>query len=46
MYGVHAVGQHFLKSGKVHGVTVAVKEENMIRVNLANGLLDILVPDL
>lgn len=44
MYGVHAVEQHFFESGKVHGVAVAVKEEDVVGINLANGLLNILVP--
>lgn len=44
MYGVHTIGQHFFESGKIHGVAVAVKEEDVVEVNLANGLLNILVP--
>ena len=46
MYGVYAIGKHFFESGKVHGVAVAVKEENMVGIDLANGLLHVLVPDL
>lgn len=46
MYGVHAIGQHFFERGKVHGVAVAIEEEDMVGVDLANRLLNILVPDL
>jgi hypothetical protein len=46
VYGVHTVGQHFFKSGEVHGVAVAVKEEDVVGIDLANRLLYVLVPHL
>jgi hypothetical protein len=46
MYRVYAIGQHFLKFGEVHGISVAIEEENVISVDLPDRSLDIFVPDL
>jgi hypothetical protein len=46
VYRVNRVGQHFFKRTEVHGVAVAVKEQDVVGINLTNRPLNVLVPDL
>lgn len=38
VYGVHGVWQDLLKTGEVHRVRISVEEQDVVRVNLADGL--------